>query len=155
MKTPPNHTEFESAPDKRDYTPGSIPKRINTVTAAVLAGLLESKEFTGMESVFKQSTTRLSAVIDYLEKRYGWSIDRRKIAVGTSDGRIPDISIYWLPQATIAEAFESGAREWIKTVNNARLERRKHANECKVKAAQKNAAQKPFKQNPRQDNLWE
>ena len=155
MKNAPIQPTNESAPDKCNYNPGTLPKRINTVTAAVLAGLLESKEFTGMESVFKQSTTRLSAVINYLEQRYGWCIYRRDIAVGTADGRTPEISIYWLPQATIAKAFENGARGWIDTVNNARLERRKHANECKASAARKNATRKHFKQNPRQDNLWE
>ena len=152
MKTPPNQTEFESAVEKRNYNPGTLPKRINTVTAAVLAGLLESKELTGMESVFKQSTTRLGAAIHYLEQHYGWHIERHDIAVGTADGRIPCISVYWLAQSTIAKAFEAGAREWITAVNAARTERRKHAGECKVQAAQRNAARK---QNPRQDNLWE
>lgn len=52
-----------SAPDKREYTPGALPKRRNTVTAAVLAGLLESNCPTGLEAAFKAGTTRLAAVI--------------------------------------------------------------------------------------------
>ena len=154
MKTAPNQTAFERAPDKRDYPPGTLPKRINTVTAAVLAGLLESNAMTGMESVFKQSTTRLGAVIHCLTRDYGWSIPRRDIATGTSDGRIASITAYWLPQATIAQAFEAGAREWMDSVKSARAERRKQAGKCKSDAARINA-RKHFKtQNPRQDSLW-
>ena len=76
MKTPPNQTEFESAVEKRNYNPGTLPKRINTVTAAVLAGLLESKELTGLESVFSMSTTRLAAYIHTLSDKYDWEIER-------------------------------------------------------------------------------
>ena len=155
MKTPPNQTAFVSAPDKRNYTPGTLPIRCNTVTAAVLAGLLESNTLTGMDSVFKQSTTRLGAVIHRLEREYGWHIDRRDIATGTNDGRIASISAYWLPQATIAQAFEVGAREWIDNVKSARAERRKQSGKCKADAARLNAARKHLKiQDPRQENLW-
>ena len=155
MKTPPNQTAFESAPSKRDYTPGTLPKRIDTVTAAVLAAMLESIMLTGMDSVFKQSTTRLGAVIHRLERDYGWHIDRRDMATGTNDGRVASISAYWLPQATIAQAFETGAREWIDNVKAARAERRKQSGKCKASAAQINAARKHFKiQDPRQDSLW-
>lgn len=155
MKTPPNQTEFESAPDKRNYTPGNLPKRINTVTAAVLAGLLESNTMTGMDSVFKQSTTRLGAVIYRLEREYGWHIDRRDLATGTSDGRIATIAAYWIPQATIAQAFEAGARDWIESVKAARTERRKQSDKCKADAARINSARRHFKtHDPRQENLW-
>lgn len=154
MKTPPNQTEFESAPDKRDYTPGTLPKHINTVTASVMVALLESHTMTGMESVFKEHTTRLGAVIHYLEGKYGWHIDRRDIATGTNDGRIATITVYWLPQETIARAFEAGTREWINRVKIARAERRKQAAKCKSDAAKINA-RKHFKiQDPRQSDMW-
>ena len=154
MKTPPNQTAFESAPDKANYTPGNLPKRINTVTAAILAGLLESKTLTGMDSVFKQSTTRLSAVVHRLTRDYGWLINRRDIATGTNDGRVAEISAYWLPQATIAQAFEAGARGWIESVKATRAERRKQSAKCKSDAAKINA-RKHFKNpDPRQDDLW-
>lgn len=155
MKTPPNQTAFESAPNKCDYTPGTLPKRIHTVTADVLAGLLESKTLKGLESVFKQNTTRLGAFIHRLERDYGWHIDRKGFATGTSDGRIAHPSAYWLPQATIAQAFEAGAREWVDSVKVARAERRKQAGKCKSEAARLNAARKHFKSHdPRQDSLW-
>ena len=110
---------------------------------------------TGMESVFKQSTTRLSAVIHYLEHKYGWHIERRDIANGTSDGRITFIATYWLPQATIAQAFEAGARDWIDSVKTARAARRKESEKCKAQAGRLNAARKFCKpEDPRQTSLW-
>lgn len=154
MKNAPVQTTNERATHKRNYTPGTLPRRINTVTAAVLAGLLESNILDGMESVFRQSTTRLGAYIHYLERDYGWHIERRDMATGTSDGRIASISVYWLPQATIAQAFEAGARDWISSVKAARAERRKQTDRCKADAARINA-HKHFKvQDPRQDRLW-
>ena len=143
-----------SAADTANYTPGKLPKRKNTVVAAVLASLLESKSLTGMESVFKQSTTRLGAVIFYLENKYDWQIPRRDMATGTSDGRIASISAYWLPQATIASAFDAGALDWIESVKAARTERRKQAEKCKSDAAQRNARRHFKSHDPRQDSLW-
>jgi hypothetical protein len=121
------------------------------VVAAVLASLLESKAMTGMESVFKQSTTRLGAAIHYLEHRYDWHIDRRDFATGTNDGRIAEVTAYWLPQATIAQAFEAGARQWIDSVKTARALRRNDAEKCRNIATRKNAARKI---DPRQSGLW-
>lgn len=152
MKKRPTQKAETSAVDKRDFTPGTLPARCNTVTAAVLAGLLESNVLTGMDSVFKQSTTRLGAVIHRLERDYGWHIERRDIATGTNDGRIATISAYWLPQATIAAAFDAGARDWIESVKAARAARRKESGWCKAQAARMNAARKP--QDPRQSDLW-
>ena len=71
MKNARPQNSETSALDKANYTLGNLPKRINTVTAAVLAGLLESNTLTGMDSVFKQSTTRLGAVIHRLTRDYG------------------------------------------------------------------------------------
>ena len=155
MKNAPVQTTNEGAADTANSNTGTLPKRINTVTAAVLAGLLESNILTGMESVFKQSTTRLGAVIYRLERDYGWHIARRDVATGTSDGRIATIAAYWLPQATIAKAFEAGARAWIESVKAARAERRKQSDKCKADAARINASRRHFKtQDPRQENLW-
>jgi hypothetical protein len=155
MKNAPTTISSESAPDKRDYTPGELPNRIDTVRAAALAAMLEGSDLTGMESVFKHSTTRLSAVIHALTKRYEWKFETRDIATGTNDGRETWITAYWLPQETIAKAFEAGAREWIESVKAARAERRKQSGKCKISAALKNAARnQQRKQDPRQGNLW-
>ena len=152
MKNAPVQTANEGAGDTANYTPGTLPKLTNPVVAAVLASLLESKAMTGLESVFKQSTTRLSAVIYYLENKYDWHIDRRAVATGTNDGRIAEVSAYWLPQATIGQAFEDGAREWVDEVLQARAKRRKQVDKCKRIAKYKNIARKI---DPRQAAFWE
>lgn len=155
MKTPDLPEEKPSAVDNCDFAPGTLPRRRNTVIAAVLAYLLESNVPTGMDCVSKQSTTRLAAHIEYLERKYGWHIERRDIVTGTNDGRIATIAAYWLPQATIAQAFEAGARAWIESVKAARAERRKESEKCKAQAVRLNAARKFCKpQDPRQNSLW-
>lgn len=133
------------------FSPGTLPRKVNTVRAGVLAYLLESNTMTGMESVFKQSTTRLAAVIHAL-KYYGWPIESKEIATGTNDGRIAYISAYWLPQAVIAEAFKVGARTWIERVHIALKSRRKHVDKCKEKAKRIN--DKRNRHDPRQNELW-
>lgn len=155
MKNAPTTNSNESVPNKRDCTPGELPKRMNTVTAEVLAKMLESCRLTGMESVFNQSTTRLAAFVGYLQKRYGWNIERKDMAVDTKDGRTAWITIYWLSQDSITAAFEAGAREWVNSVKVARADRRKQASKNKMTAAQKNAARSQLrKQDPRQSGLW-
>ena len=99
-------------------------------------------------NLFQQSTMRLSAAIHYLEQRYDWTINRRKIATGTNDGRVAEISAYWLPQATIAQAFAVGAGDWVEGVKVARAERRKQSGKCKSDAAKINA-RKHFKNHDR------
>lgn len=155
MKNAPITNCNESALDSRNYNAGSLPKRTYTVTAEALMHLLEMNEITGMESVFRMSTTRLSAVIHYLEKRYAWHIDRHDEVRGTKDGRTSWITVYWLPQATIANAFERGAREWIDRVKLARAEKRKKADECKRIAEKINRSRNQSrKTNSRQSDLW-
>ena len=152
MKNAPVQDTNKSAAGTANYTLGKLPNRKNTVTADVLASMLESKAITGTESVFKRTTTRLSAVIYYLEHEYGWHIERRDIATGTNDGRVTTISAYWLPQAVIARAFEAGARTWIESVKEERSKRRKESDKCKAVAAKLNAVRKI---DPRQESLWE
>lgn len=154
MKNSHIQTTNEGAVGTANYTPGTLPKRKNTVVAAVLASLLESRIMNGMESVFKQSTTRLGAVIYYLEHKYGWNIDRRFISTGTNDGRIAEVTAYWLNQVTIAQAFNADARNWIESVKIARAERRKQSGKCKAGAALKNSNIIFKHHDPRQADLW-
>lgn len=155
MKNAPTTNSNESAPDKRDYTCGTLPKRINTVTAEVLATMLESNRLTGMESVFNQCTTRLAAFVGYLQTNYGWHIERKDMVVDTKDGRTPQITVYWLSQDSITAAFDAGAREWVDNVKAARADRRKQANKKKMSAAQKKAVRNQLrKKDPRQGGLW-
>jgi hypothetical protein len=138
----------------KDYNKaGQLPVRKSTVTAHVLAQLLESEKLTGLESVFSKSTTRLGAVIHYLESpRYGWTIDRRTVSTGTKDGRIAEIAMYWLRDAAIAQSFKAGSRPWVDEVLQARANRRKQADKCKRIAKYKNIARKI---DPRQATFWE
>lgn len=154
MKNALTTNTSESAPNKRDYSPGAFPKRHGTVQAAVLAALLKQNTLTGMDSVFKQHTTRLGAIVHALSKQYGWHIERHDVATGTSDGRIAWISAYWLPQATIAKAFQMGAHTWIGEVHTARAKLRRQASDCKAAAMRINARRQLRNQDPRQSNLW-
>lgn len=150
MKNAPVQITNESAPDNRDYTPGRLLKRLQSIRAAVLANALESNTTTGMAAVFAQSTTRLSAVIFALKEDYGWIFESKDIAVGTKAGRVSYISVYWLPQAVITKAFEAGAREWVAAVNASQIEQRKMAGQSRKRAALINAR----KFDPRQADMW-
>lgn len=93
-------------------------------------------------------------MIHYLENRYDWTINRHTKATGTNDGRIAEISDYWLPQATIANAFAIGAGDWVEGVKVARAERRKQSGKCKSDAAKINARKHFKNHDPRQNGLW-
>lgn len=155
MTNAPTTNSDESAPDKRDYNPGTLPCRVNTVTAGVLAYALEGRTSTGMAAVSGHSTTRLAAFICYLAKKYNWTFETCSRFEGTKDGRETPISVYWLSQGTIAAAFDAGAREWIERVKEASASRRKQAAKCKASAAAKNKAMRSRRDiDPRQGNLW-
>ncbi len=150
MKNAPVQPTNESAPDKRDYNPGRLPKLVDTVRSSVLAALLEGHALTGMDAVFNEATTRLSAAVCALQQTHGWTIERHDIDVATSDGRITPVTSYWLRQSTIRQAHDAGAAKWIASVKAARAGRRKLAPQCKKKAAQSNAR----KFDPRQADMW-
>jgi hypothetical protein len=140
-----------SANDQGHSTVGNLPKRINTVTAGVLAELLEGHAITGMDAVFRQCTTRAAAVILYLKSEYGWTFEHRDIATGTTDGRVAWVRAYWLSNATRAAAFADGARDWIDEVRAAAVKRRKGARDARTKAAKLNA----LRADPRQHDFFE
>ncbi|CAG4903335.1 helix-turn-helix domain-containing protein [Paraburkholderia saeva] len=140
-----------SAEGHGNHTAGTLPTRKNTVTASVLAALLEGQAITGMEAVFEQSTTRAAAFIYYLEAKYGWTIERRDIAAGTNDGRITWVSVYWLTAQAREAAFVAGARAWIDDVKTAASKRRKGADKAKATAAKLN---KMRRIDPRQGDMF-
>lgn len=133
---------------------GTFPTRHNTVTADVLSSLLNGENLTGMDAVFKASTTRLSAVIFYLNEAYGWAIDHVDRDVGTNDGRVAVIRAYYLPRATIRRAFDAGALEFCRSVKEARAKTRTHAPKATAEAAKRNAARAAAKFNPHQGSLF-
>lgn len=155
MKNAPTANSNESAPDKRDYTCGTLPSRVDAVVSEMLALLIEGRWLTGMEAVFEQSTTRLAAHVHYAKERYGWRVERGSFAVGTKDGRVVTVASYWLPIEVREAAFKAGAGPWIKQVMEARASRRKQAGKCRAAAAAKNAA-RPLtrKADLRQADLW-
>jgi hypothetical protein len=150
MKNARPHEVETSALDKRDSTAGILPKRINTVLAGVLAEFIEGRTVTGMSAVFGQHTTRAAAVIHYLETQYAWTIERRDIATGTTDGRIAWVKAYWLPAAAREAAFKAGARTWIDQVRAAAKKRRKGASKARKRAATLNT----MRIDPRQIDLF-
>ncbi len=123
MKNAPIQNSDESVRDKRDYTPGVFVERHNTVSADVLAALLQGEQMTGMDAVFSHNTTRLSAVVHRLEKKYGWQIDRCKVQIKTKDGRQARITGYWLSALLPGGAVIAGAAARIDKVKIARTKR--------------------------------
>ena len=121
-------------------TAGAYPAKCATVTADVLARLLAGERLTGLEAVTSASTTRLAAVVDYLQDRYGWTIERSDKATGCKDGRVAWVSVYWLKPDVIAQAFAAGATAWCSDVRAARLRLRTKAAQARSAAERANRA---------------
>ena len=77
MKTPDTAKAVSSATRQgaQIISPGGLPAKLNTVTAEVLARLLNYERLTSLDAVDEASTTRLSAVTFYLAEKYGWPIE--------------------------------------------------------------------------------
>lgn len=141
MKRPTPTNGKPSALDGAEFNPpGHYPERLDTVTAEVLARLLNHESLTGMEAVFGASTTRLAAVVHYLESDYGWTIDRHDIATGCKDGRVAWVTEYRLNPLTIEAAMSAGAGKWCADVRRARAALRKKAAQAQRQAALANIA---------------
>lgn len=132
---------------------GGFPTRHGTVVAEVICRLLEGESLTGMDAVFRCSTTRLAAVIHYLASEYGWHTGHADIVVGTSDGRVTTIRAYFLPREVIRRAFDAGALAFCRSVKEARAKTRKQASKARAEAAKRNAA-RAAKFDPRQRPLF-
>ena len=156
MNTPDTTNAVPSALDKRQFiTAHSLPKRLDTVTADVLARLLSYQRLTGLETVSKASTTRLAAVAYYLANDYGWAIETTSKAAGCSDGRVAWVHEYWLPAETVARAMAAGAGEWCAKVRAARLARRAKAAQARREANKANASRLARRAHPGQGGLFE
>jgi hypothetical protein len=159
MKTPQLPEENQSALDKRDFTNttcpiGRFPVRLNTVTAEVLARLIGGDNLTGMDAVFRANTTRLAATVHYLERHHGWTIKRVDIDVGTNDGRVAVVKMYYLSRTAIRQAFDDGALEFCRSVKVARAKRRKQAPKARAEADKRNAARAAARFDPNQAQLF-
>ena len=145
-----NTTDFKA----NAHFMGAFPTRRNTVTAEVLCRLVNGENLTGMDAVFSASTTRLSAVIFYLNEAYGWPIEHVDMDVGTNDGRVAVIRAHFLTRATIRRAFDAGALPFCQSVKEARAKTRKHASKAKAEAAKRNAARTAARFDPNQGSLF-
>ena len=119
---------------------GGLPAKLQTVTSEVLARLLNGERMTSLDAVHDASTTRLSAVVHYLQTAYGWTIERRDKATGCRDGRVAWVSEYWIDSDTAARALTAGADAWCKQVREARRELRTKAALARAEAARANDA---------------
>jgi hypothetical protein len=137
---------FSNQPALDSTAPGAYPARLNTVTAEVLCRLLEGERLTGMEAVFSASTTRLAAVVHRLKKDYGWSFETFDLNVGTKDGRIAFIRVYYFNRVTIRRAFDAGALVFCRSVTPARAKTRRHAPQAARQAHRLNAIRDPNQQ---------
>ena len=135
-------------------TIGAFPTRRDTVTAEVLALLISGWNLTGLDVVYSASTTRLAAVINYLDEKYKWTIDRFDVDVGCNDGRVAVVRSYYLDRAVIRKAFDAGALEFCRSVTVARAKTRKQAAKAKEQAAKRNAARAAAKFDPNQGALF-
>jgi hypothetical protein len=137
--------------------PGSLPIRQNTVTADVLARLLAHERLTGLDAVTDSSTTRLAAVVEYLAKRYNWTICRYDKVTGCNDGRVTTVSVYYLLSGVIELAAAAGSAGWCVEVRAARLKLRANAAEAKriAERANKSRQRLPRVQHAGQRGLFD
>ena len=156
MKTPEPSKENPSAPSKRQFTgTGGLPSRKNTVTADVLARLLNGERLTSLDTVYEASTTRLGAFIFRLASDYGWQIESIDKAAGCNDGRVAWVSEYFLPAEVITRAEAAGAAAWCAEVRAERRKRRAHTAQAKREAIRANAAHQARRPQPGQWGLFE
>lgn len=132
---------------------GTLPPKLDSLAAEVLVHLLRRDRMTGLEAVFDAGTTRLSARIHYLAKKYGWPVQTSPKVASCKDGRIAHIVEYFLLPSTIADAMSKGAAAWCAEVRAARLKLRSKAAEAKRRADAINAAHKK-RRDDRQADLF-
>ncbi|WP_041836399.1 hypothetical protein [Acidovorax sp. T1] len=157
MKTPDTTKAVSSATRQgaQIITPGGLPAKLNTVTAEVLARLLNYERLTSLDAVDEASTTRLSAVTFYLAEKYGWPIEAVDKAAGCRDGRVAWVAEYFLGPEIVARAMADGAGDWCAKVRAARRARRAHAAQARREAERANAARKARRHHPGQQGLFE
>jgi hypothetical protein len=121
---------------------GTFPPSKSSVRAEVLCRLLAGERLTGMEAVFAASTTRLAPAIKVLKNQYGWPIASEDLAVGTADGRVSWVAVYYLPQHVIDAAKAVGIEQYCEQVMLARRLQRAAREDARRRAAAANAKRK-------------
>jgi Helix-turn-helix domain len=118
--------------------PGTLPKRLDTVLADVLAKLLAGEQLTPLETVRSASTTRLAAQVHCLKAHYGWPIQVELRAAGCQDGRVAYVARYWLSPSVRAQALAKGAAPWLALVVGERARLRKRTPQAYASARRSN-----------------
>ena len=157
MKTPDTAKAVSSATRQgaQIISPGGLPAKLNTVTAEVLARLLNYERLTSLDAVDEASTTRLSAVTFYLSEKYGWPIEVVDKAAGCRDGRVAWVAEYFLDPEIVARAMAAGAGDWCAKVRAARRARRAYAAQARREAERVNSASSARRPHPGQQGLFE
>ena len=157
MQTPEPSKKDPSATGQgaQIISPGEFPAKLNTVTAEVLARLLNHERLTSLDAVSEASTTRLSAITHYLGKEYGWPIEADDKAAGCRDGRVAWVAEYFLAPEIIARAMAAGAGAWCAKVRAARRFRRTQAAQARRSAARANASRGSGRSAPGQQGLFD
>lgn len=155
MKTPEPTKKDPSATlqGTQIVSSGKLPTKLNTVTAEVLARLLNYERLTSLDAVSGASTTRLSAVTHYLGKEYGWPIEADDKATGCRDGRVAWVSEYFLAPEIIAHAMAAGADVWCANVRAARRAQAAQAAQARVHSQRANASRSDRRSRPGQQGL--
>lgn len=99
---------------------GTYPSKCNSVTAEVLARLIQGEKLTSMDAVFAASTTRLAPKIHMLKHKYGWEILSTPSIIHTIDGHVTEVSVYTLFAATITSAMAGAGAQFCESVRVAR-----------------------------------
>ena len=133
---------------------GTLPSRQDTVTADVLARLMSGEQMTGLEAVVDSSTTRLAAIVWYLEAAYDWNINRTDKLVVCKDGSKETVTEYFLMPDAIDGAAANETVAWCADVRVARRNRRVKAAEARRIAALAKAA-RMHQQHPGQYSLFD
>jgi hypothetical protein len=121
MKRPVPTKAESSAPDRANFNVhGGFPAKHSSVSADVLARLLNSQQLTSIDTAADTGTARLAAVVSYLKSRYGWPITSTEVFAGCPDGRRVRVTEYTLPPGTVDHAVAAGAAAWCADVRAAR-----------------------------------
>lgn len=99
---------------------GAFPSKHNSVTADVLARLIQGEKLTSMDAVFAASTTRLAPKVHVLRHSNGWDIVSTPSVIHTVDGRFVEVSEYSLSAASIEAAMTGGGTQFCESVMVAR-----------------------------------
>lgn len=116
---------FEANEAHSNLKLGRFPDKRPTVTAEVLADLLEGRHLTSRETVDRSSTTRLSAYIHFLFRKYRWPVVSKRIHVPTADGRVANVSEFWLEPEFRKRAIQiQQVKDWILEIRRLREKQR-------------------------------